>query len=412
MSRVVVIGGGVIGAGCALELARRGASITVLERDRIGGGASFGNAGWLTPSLAFPLPAPGMLRQAAKWLLDPESPFYIKPRLDPALALWLLRFLAATRRERFERNAAALIELCRWSVDAWESLAEAGPETFGFARNGLLAVYETEMGLAAGRRQAEFVAGLGNAYEPWSVEAMREREPALRGRLSGGLFYPEDARCEPHPAALALAEAARREGAVFVEDAAVRDVERGGGRVRAVIAGSRRHEADAFVLAAGTWSRSVGRRFGLRLPVLGGKGYSMVFGRLDPHPRHSLYLAERKIAVNPSADTVRVSGTLELVGEDLSVNRRRVDAILRRARGLLPLPEGDPPPEPWSGLRPCTPDGMPLIGRARGFRNLWLATGHQMVGLKAAPATGLLLAQLMSSERPAFDPAPFRADRY
>jgi D-amino-acid dehydrogenase len=324
----------------------------------------------------------------------------------------LLRFLLATRRARFERNAAALIELCRWSVDVWEELAAAGPDDFGFARRGLLAVYETPEGLAAGRRQAEFVGGLGIASEPWTIGEMRDREPALRGDPSGGIFYPRDAQCEPYPAAAALAEAARRHGATFREGVEVTGVERDGGRVRAVIAGGTRHEADEVVVAAGAWSRRVGRRFGLRLPVLGGKGYSLVFPRREPHPVRSLYLAERKIAVNPHRDALRVSGTLELVGEDLGINRRRVDAILSRARALLALPQAAETVEPWSGLRPCTPDGMPLIGRARGVRNLWLATGHQMVGLKAAPGTGRLLAELMTSETPTFDPTPFRADRY
>jgi D-amino-acid dehydrogenase len=412
MSRVVVVGGGVVGAACALELARRGAEVTVLERDRIGHGCSFGNAGWLTPSLAFPLPAPGMLRRATTWLLDPESPFYIQPRPDPALVSWLIRFLWATRRERFERNTAALVELCRWSVDAWEDLAECGDDTFGFVRSGTLAVHETPEGLAAGRRLAELVAGFGVPFEPWSAEEIREREPAVRGAQVGGHFFPRDARCEPYPATTTLAEAARRAGAVFVEDAEVLGVERTGGTVRAVLSASERYEAEEFVLASGAWSRSLGRRFGLRLPVLGGKGYSLVFPRLDPHPSRSLYLAERKIAVNPHADALRISGTLELVGEDLTINPRRVAAILRRARGLLALPDSPTGVEPWGGLRPCTPDGMPLIGRARGASNLWLATGHQMVGLKAAPATGLLLAELMSGETPSFDPAPFRADRY
>ena len=163
-----------------------------------------------------------------------------------------------------------------------------------------------------------------------------------------------------------------------------------------------------MVVATGAWSRSLGRRLGLRLPVLGAKGYSIVLPRLDPHPRRSLYLAERKVALNPHADALRVSGTLELVDEDLSINMRRVNAVLRGARAMVALPDPLPVLELWRGLRPCTPDGLPLIGRARGFRNLWLATGHQMTGLKTAPATGRLLAELMAGEKASFDPAPFR----
>jgi D-amino-acid dehydrogenase len=409
---VAVIGGGVVGVACALELARRGAAVIVLERDRVGRGCSYGNAGWLTWSLALPLAAPGQMWKAARWLLDPESPFYIRPRPDPALAAWLVGFLAASRGDRFERGAAALIELSRWSVDAWEELSKQAPESFGFVRAGLLAIYETPGALAAARKAAELTARLGVPFEEWTADDVRGREPAVRGPQTGALFFPRDAHCEPYPAVRTLAAEARRAGVTFVEDAEVLDADRDSGTVRSLRTTRGRVSATEVVLAAGTWSGSLGRRLGVKLPVLGAKGYSLVIPRLDPHPSRSLYLAERKVAINPHADALRISGTLELVGEDLSVNPRRVEAIVRAARAMLALPEPLRETELWRGLRPCTPDGMPVIGRARGFRNLWLATGHQMTGLKTAPGTGRLLAELMSGEPPTFDPAPFRADRY
>jgi len=412
MTDVAVIGGGVVGAACALELALRGLTVTVLERDRVGHGCSYGNAGWLTPSVALPLPAPGLVFKAARWLLDPESPFYVRPRPDPALAAWLIRFLAATRRKRFERGAAALVELARFGVDAWEELSASGPQSFGFSRAGLLAIYETGAGLAAGLASAALVGRLGVPSETWSPEQVRDREPAVRGPLAGAVLFPRDAHCEPYPAVQALAAEARRAGARFVEQAEVFAIERAAGAVGALLTTRGRFEARQVVLASGAWSRSLGRRLGLRLPVLGAKGYSIVLPRLERHPTRSLYLAERKVALNPHAHALRVSGTLELVDEDLSINRRRAEAILRGARSLLELPEPPRVLELWRGLRPCTPDGLPLIGRARGFGNLWLATGHQMTGLKTAPATGRLLAELMTGSPPSFDPGPFRADRY
>jgi D-amino-acid dehydrogenase len=409
---VLVLGGGVVGVACARELARRGRRVVVLDRDRIGRGCSFGNAGWLTPSIAFPLAAPGLVRKAARWLLDPESPFYIQPRADPALLLWLVRFLLATRRSRFERGAAALVAMARWSVDAWQEIAARSPLPFGFERNGLLVIHETEAGLAAGRADAAMTARFGIASEAWSADELRDREPAVRGTPRGAIHYPGDAHCEPYAAVGALAEDARADGAMFVEGAEVTGVERSGGAVAAVHTSRGRFAARDVVLAAGAWSGALGRTLGLRLPMRGGKGYTLVLARLDPQPARSLYLAERKVAVNPHADALRLSGTLELVDGDLSVNRRRVDGIVRSARGLLDLPEPLEVRELWCGLRPCLPDGMPAIGRARGSRNLWLATGHQMTGLKAAPGTARLLAELMSGEPPSFDPGPFRADRY
>ena len=408
---IAVVGGGVVGLACALELARRGAGVVVLERDRVGHACSYGNAGWLTPALAFPLPAPGLVWKAAGWLLDAESPFYIQPRFDPALASWLLRFLAATGKKRFERGTAALVELCRWTVDAWAELATRAPEPFGFQRLGLLAIFEHEAAFAAGRGAAELVARHGVPFEVWSADDVRAREPAVHGRQVGAYFYPHDAHCEPYLAVRTLAAEAQRAGARLVEAAEVYDVERRGGGLRLrTTAGD--VEAGQIVVAAGAWSKRFGAKLGLRLPVLGAKGYSLVVPRGAEHPTRSLMLAERKLAINPHAESLRISGTLELVDEDLSITRRRVDAIVRAARGMIALPDPLPPHELWRGLRPCTPDGMPLVGRARGASDVWLATGHQMTGLKTSLGTGRLLAELMSGEPPTFDPAPFRADRY
>lgn len=411
-SDVVVVGGGVIGIACALELARRGAAVTVLEADRIGHACSYGNAGWLTPALAVPLPQPGLVWKASKWLLDPESPFYIQPRLDFGLLTWLAGFLAATRRPRFERGTAALVEICRWSVDAWEALASNGAEPFGFQRLGLLAIYEHHDAFAAGRGNAELVARSGVPFEVWSADDVREREPSVVGAQVGAYYFPEDAHCEPYPAVRALAGEAARAGARLVETAEVFDIELAGRQARRLRTTAGTFECDELVVATGAWSKRFGARLGLRLPVLGAKGYSIVVPRGEGHPTRSLMLAERKLAINPHAQALRLSGTLELVDEDLSITRRRVDAIVRAARGMVRLPDPLPPHELWRGLRPCTPDGMPLIGRARGLDNVWLATGHQMTGLKTAPGTGRLLAELMSGEAPTFDPAPFRADRY
>ena len=414
---VVVVGGGVVGVACALELAKRGAGVVVVERDRVGHGCSYGNAGWLTPSQALPLANPNLLLKSFGWLLDPESPLYIQPSLDPKLLSWLFRFLAASRRSRFERGAKALLELCRVSVDLWEEVARRASEPFGFERHGLLAVYESEASLAAARGGIELLAKNGIRAEAWSAGEVREREPAVIGKQSGGWFFPDDAHCEPYPAVLALAAEARAAGVRFVEEAelfGVADAAPHGPRrlvtTRGAIAAGR------VVLATGPWSEEVGKAFGLKLPILGAKGYSIVLPRNEPHPKRSIYLIERKVAVNPHAGELRIAGTLELVRDDFSINRRRLDVILRGARAMLALDGGalgeGAAGEVWRGLRPCSPDGMPMIGRAKGRGDLWVATGHQMTGLKTATGTGLLLAQLMTGEPPRFDPEPFRADRY
>jgi D-amino-acid dehydrogenase len=412
-SDVVVVGGGVVGLSVALELRRRGATVTVVERERLGHGCSFGNAGWLTPSLCVPLPAPGLIWKSFQWLFDPESPLYIQPRFDAGLARWIAGFLIATRKSTFERGAEAMVALCRQSVDAWERLAKEHPENdFGFARRGLVSIFESKEAFEKAREGADLVAKFGAPYELWTADEVREREPAVIGAQVGAYFFPQDAQCEPYPAVRALVAEVERAGVTLREDTEVVSIETQDGSVRRLTTTRGDLRPEHVVLATGAWSQAIGRAIDLRIPILGAKGYSLVLPKLDPHPTRSLNLAERKVAINPHRDGLRIAGTLELVDNDYTINQRRVNAILRGAKGMLALPEPIEIKALWRGLRPCTPDGMPLLGRARGRKNLWLATGHQMTGLKTAPASGVLLAQLMAGETTTLDPEPFRADRY
>jgi D-amino-acid dehydrogenase len=290
-------------------------------------------------------------------------------------------------------------------------VAKRSDVPFGFERHGLLAVYENVESLDGAQRGVDLVAQSGVRAERWTADDVREREPAIIGPPVGGYFYPDDAQCEPYPAVKALEAEARALGVQILEGTEVyRISEESAGRMLTTTRGEIR--AGQIVIATGPWSESLGNMVGLRLPVIGAKGYSIVLPPAQPQPKRSIYLIERKIAVNPHRDSLRIAGTLELVRNDFSINTRRVDVILRGAQGMLNIGAAPAAREVWRGLRPCTPDGMPVIGRARGRGDVWLATGHQMAGLKTAPGTGLLLAQLMSGETPRFDPEPFRADRF
>lgn len=409
---MVVVGGGVVGIACALGLARRGAEVTVVERDRVGAACSSGNAGLLTPSVSLPLPAPGLFPKALFWLFDASSPLYIEPRWSLSLGRWLAGFLAATSRRRFERGTEALVSLSRASFESWAELSRRGPDSFGFRPTGLLQVFERPASFAAGRAKAELVSRFGVAVETWTAGEVREREPALAGPVAGAYFYSNEGHCEPALAVAALAEEARRQGVRFLEGAEVWRFRRSGSRVAELETTRGAFRAGEVVIAAGAWSGRLARELGLRLPMLGAKGYTLLVPPVERMPRRAYQLADRKIAVTPHDDRLRLSGTLELVDLDLSITASRVAAIADGARAALGLAGPLAPTEVWRGLRPTLPDGLPAIGRAPGAANLWLATGHQMTGLKTAPATGRLLAELMSGAAPSFDPAPFRPERF
>lgn len=412
---VAIIGAGVIGLACAVELARRGRRVVVVDRASAGRGASFGNAGWLTPSLAFPLAQPGYALKALKWMLDPESPFYIRPSLDPALLKWVSIFAFSSRRSKFAINAPALVGLCRWSTDAWEAIANAPGPDFGFARRGLLVVLETQHGLETAQKAAAYVETLGIPSERWSAERVKAEEPIVTGNQIGGILYTRDAHCVPNLAVERLRHEAQRLGVEVIENREVTGarIENANGRasIAALRTSSGEIAADQYVLAAGYWSADLGRELGLNLPMRAAKGYSLQFARGALHPTRSISLGERKVTVTPHAERLRLAGTLEIVGDDSSINERRVNAIERGARGLLTLPAERAEAKPWAGLRPCLADGMPAIGRSPRHGNLWMAIGHQMTGLKCAPGTARLLAELMHGEAPTFDPKPFAPER-
>lgn len=416
----IVIGGGIVGMAIARELALRGAAVTLIDRGAPGGGCSKGNAGWLTPSLAAPLPRPGLLREASEWLLDPDSPLYIRPRPSPRLAAWLLRFAAATRRPVFERGVAALVPFTRFGVDAFRELALETGHDIGFAQRGLLAVAESAPGLEGLAGTMRLVAGHGVEGRELGPGEVARFEPALRGAIRGAVYFPGDAHVEPLEAVRAYEIAARRLGVTVLagcEATGFRTARAGGAgasgpRIDRVITSRGEFTASEIILAAGSWSAPLARRLGLEIPVLGGKGYAVILPAPHPDLVHPVLLAERKIAVTPRAGSLRAAGTLELVDGDESITARRVNAIVRGTRDHLRF-EGEPVVrETWAGLRPCTPDGLPLIGRSTRWPNLVYATGHQMMGLKAAPATGRLVAELVSGEPPSFDPHPFRAGRF
>jgi D-amino-acid dehydrogenase len=410
---VLIIGGGIVGVACAAELAQRGLSVAIVERGQIGHGCSYGNAGLLTPCHAFPLPMPGVLRQGLKWLVDPDSPLRIAPRVSWGLVSWLLRFAMATNRKQAMRGLRALVELSLFSLNAYKQWDQSNPGAFEFAQNGLVVAARTPAGLQAAHEEVHLVGELGVRGGILDVRALRRLEPAVTGRdVIGGAYFPDEATVEPLATVQFLARRCEELGVRIIPGTEVFDFDRIGRKIESIQTTGGRFSADRFVLATGAWSGRVARLIGLRIPMLSGKGYSIILDPLDPMPRAATLLLETKVALTPRRDSVRLAGTLELVDVDESITVRRVQAIMRGARAYVNLPAEPRVIEVWRGLRPCLPDGLPIIGRSTRFENLYLATGHQMLGLQTAPATGRLVADLMCGGEPTFDPGSFRAARF
>ncbi|MCC7086186.1 MAG: FAD-dependent oxidoreductase [Pirellulales bacterium] len=415
MSRpdVLIVGGGIIGAACALDLAQCGARVTLLDKGEMGSGCSYGNAGWITPCFAMPLPMPGMLKTAFRWLLDADSPLYIQPRISWTLFRWLLRFLRSMKKSQMERAIAALTELSKFSLAAYCELDAQQPGAFDFQQRGLLIVAQTPAGMDAARLEMALASKHAIPGRELDAAAVRELEPAITGAgIIGGIYFPSEAHAEPLATVQHFVRQAQLHGATVLPNTEVFGFNSVGKRIASVRTTCGEFFANEFVMAAGAWSRQLGRELGLRIPILGGKGYAIITQPLSPPPERPCLLIERKIAITPRHNSVRIAGTLELVDLDESITSRRVRALIDGARQYLNVPVEPKIVELWRGLRPCTPDGLPIVGRACGFENLTLATGHQMLGLLTAPATGRLVADLILNRTPTFDPQPFSAARF
>jgi D-amino-acid dehydrogenase len=407
---VVVVGGGAIGVCAALELARRGAKVTLLERGpELAWGCSAGNAGLICPSHATPLANPTALRQGLRWMLRPDSPFYLRPRVS--VLPWIARFVAASLPARAQVSARVIRELSTASLAIHAELAEAGLDT-GLERRGVLNVFETEEGFEAGKREAAESARDGLGGEVLERAQARELEPALAHTPVGAVYYPGDAHCDPLRFVRAVGAAAAEAGAELRTRVEVLGLRRRNGHVDAVATTAGDVPTGAVVLAAGAWTPHLAGDLGLFVPVEGGKGYHVDLASGESDPRIPIYLQESRVIATPLAGRLRLAGTLELAGLDLSVDRRRVDAILRAGNRGVDGIAGRNVLEVWRGLRPCTPDGLPIVGRSPEIENLVLATGHAMMGLTHAPVTGRLVAEIVAGEAPSHPLEPLRPERF
>ena len=407
---VLVVGGGAIGVSCAFELASRGASVTLLERGgELGWGCSAGNAGLIAVSHATPLANPAALRDGLRWMWKADSPFYLRPR--PAVMPWLARFVAASTPERARASALVIRRLSSASMALHAELDRAGIDT-GFARRGSLNVFSTEGQFEAGRHEAAESARNGVEARLLHGAEVAELEPAVQSSPAGAVFYPGDAHCEPLRFVQSVGRAAIGAGAQVRTRVEVLGVRRRAGRAESLVTTAGELAASTVVLATGAWTPSLAKGLGLYLPVEGGKGYHIDLESNSADPKLPVWLQGDRVIATPLAGRLRLAGTLELSGLDLRVNGRRVDAIRSAAaRGLYGL-DGRRAVEVWRGLRPCSPDGVPIIGAAESIPGLVIATGHGMLGLTLAPITGRLVAEIVACEQPSHDLAPLRPERF
>ncbi|MEZ0472052.1 NAD(P)/FAD-dependent oxidoreductase [Luteimonas salinilitoris] len=410
-SDVLIVGGGVIGLAAALALLHAGRSVRVLESGTAGCGSSHGNCGTITPSHAAPLTEPGAVARALRWMATPDAPFYLKPRFDPALWGWMLRFAARCNRRDWRAAMAAraaILKASRSALPEWIARYRLDCE---FEASGVDYVFRDAAELAHFDAELRALEALGVTSEAIDGDAYLRDEPALLPGIAGVVRFSGDARLRPNRYVAELARAVRGHGGEIVEQCAVEAITADADGATASASRGDFGGRD-LLLATGAWSPRLGRSLGLRIPVQPGKGYSITYARPALVPKRPLVLHERSVCVTAWDSGFRLGSTMEFSGYDTSLNRRRLAALERGAAEFLREPVGPAKEEEWYGWRPLSCDDLPIIGRAPGHHHVWLATGHGMLGVSMSVATGQLIAELVCGQTPHIDPAPFDPGRF
>jgi D-amino-acid dehydrogenase len=423
--RVAIVGAGLLGLSTAWFLQARGVQVTVFERATVAAGASFGNAGWITPSLAAPLPEPAILRAGLRALVSPGSPLAIPLRADPALLAFLCRFARHCTTRRWQSAMTSLVPLSRAAIGAYEALADGGVQARTIEARPLLACYQSaaqRQGLLA---ELEHIRGCGSRVEYGLLDGdgVQELEPALSGSVRAAIQLHGQRYIDPGAFASALADSVRRRGGAILEGTGVAAIgedgdgvllshagqESGAARPRgesrpARPRGESRH--DAVVLATGAWLGELARGAGVRTRVQSGRGYSFAVPLTVP-ACGPVYFPLARLACTPMpGGLLRVAGMMEFRRPGAPPDRRRFTLIADAVRPLLPGAQLDQRTDEWAGSRPCTPDGLPLIGATRS-RRVFVAGGHGMWGITLGPVSGQLLAEAIVSGAHPPELAPF-----
>ena len=412
--QITIIGGGVIGLCTAWYLQKEGFEITIIEKGDLTDGASFGNAGFISPSHIIPLASPAIIGKAFKWMLNASSPFYIKPRLNKDLIRWGMAFWNSANKKTMERNIPHLHNLLQLSRRLMDDLKNELGNGFRMEEKGCLMLYRKSATAAHEYALSKEVALLGLETKILSSGEIQAIEPDVQMDVLGGVLYSLDCHLHPGDFMSVLKNYLSAHGVTFQLDTTVNGFEKKGKKIIAVKTSQGSFPCNELIIAAGAWLPSLARLLDIDILLEAGKGYSMTYLSMKKNLHFPSILVERRVAMTPMGTDLRMGGTMEISGINRKVLNKRVAAIFNATReyypGLdLPFPERN---QVWQGLRPLSPDGLPYIGRHRKYENLIISGGHAMMGVSLAAATGLLTEQIVSGRKTSIDMVAFNPERF
>lgn len=356
----------------------------------------------VVPSHFIPLAAPGMLAKGLRWMFNPQSPFYVKPRLSPALMRWGWLFYRHANSRHVDSCKQLLLELNLQSRALFAELAK--DSDFDLQQRGLLMLCNTQHGLDEEAAVAAMAHELGARAEVLDAAETARMDPSITMNVMGSVWFPDDCHLNPQAFSAAMKERVRAAGGEICYGTELERIETKEGRVIAIHSHGQRHSVDQLLVAGGSWSEEILRQLGISLPLQAGKGYSLTLENPKQLPQLCSIFCEAKVAITPMNGTLRFAGTMEVGDLSLKINPQRVKGIIRSIQPYFPAfsEEDFANIKPWAGLRPVSPDGMPYMGPAPGWDNVLVATGHAMMGLSLAPISGKIIADLLTEANPGF----------
>jgi D-amino-acid dehydrogenase len=402
--RVVVVGGGVVGLASAYRLANAGCDVVVLEARSAGSAATHGNAAKIALAESGPVPAPGVILQGLRWMLKPDSPLYVKPSVAPSFVKFMLTMARHCTERDFRFGLQTHLRLAAHANDLLDEYTRDGID-FEMHRAGALLAFETRERYEEHCASLPVFEGFGLYPEHLDRDGLQATEPVLSPRIEHGLFFADDRQVEPDSLTRGLVKRCEELGVQIRENTRIRHFQRRGATVTGVVTETDELiVGDALLLAAGVWSGPLSKSLGTPMPIRPGKGYSIDYRPAPVQLRTSLTLEDARVAVTPLDGMIRLAGTMEFGGLDEAVNSTRVAAIRRAAQAnLIGWDEPSGEAAPWAGLRPMTPDGLPIIGKFGNLNNAYIASGHGMLGLTLAAGTAEVITDLITTHS---DPLP------
>jgi D-amino-acid dehydrogenase len=422
--KTTIIGSGVIGLFSAYYLNQQGHEVTIIERSNGEDSCSMGNAGMIVPSHFIPLAVPGMIEKGIKWMFNSESPFYVKPRLNLDLLSWGLKFYQAATKKQVERAMPALRDISLLSKALYQDLAKTPDFDFAFEEKGLMMLCKTEHSFKEEIEVAQQANELGLKTKILSTNELHEFEPEVKPDVAGAIFYEGDAHLYPNQLVKNLKKHLENKGVKFYYNTEVTAFELEKSKIKSIKVIQSKGEATQhstfniqhLVIATGSWSPLLADMLNIGLPMQAGKGYSVTYEQNQGKKLNiPSILLEARVAITPMSDNlIRFGGTMEIGGLNDQINMNRVRGIIKAVPNYFPYYQIDIPQKEqvWYGLRPCSPDGLPYIGRTNKYKNLVIASGHAMMGLSLAPATGKLVQEIIDNQKNSIEIDLYKPERY